>query len=73
MKTSPQGMNAKKYEIKDKITIKNFVFSTACHEIKIDELIHCNPRSGAIFLQTTASVLLGRIFFIQFIYIFGGI
>ena len=36
-------------------------------------VIHFHPCNPVLFLQTTASVLLYRIFFIQFNYIFGGI
>ena len=63
-------MRAKKYELKiQKYRLENskfhqFDFLTACYVIKIDEL---QPTSILVILQTTASVLLCRVFLFNFI------
>ena len=61
-------MDSDIHVLNNRIHNGNFDFLTACYEIKIDEMkstpsllsvVSCNP---ARFLETTASVLLYRIF-----------
>ena len=69
----PKVMKAKKYlpkrqnvtPKKVKVYNGNFDFLTACHKLKFDELynvIHFHPCNPELNFQTTASLLLHRIF-----------